>query len=212
MSQDSSSSGRYPRVVHHLPHNAVPEDLFRSGSESSIDQGDFHLNYEANRASHGSIPSMPSRRSRKTERFVSERRQTSRDYLSQSNSFPIVITGMTGIVNSNGGKDIHVEMVKEGEAIIFSWQGFRGTLNQSGYPSLDIQQSFPNLPNRNMVYPIVLSHRGVIKQGLLTIEPYDSNQVVQIKFYINLDRSGDKLNTADSVEIYPSAVSWICSS
>ena len=132
-------------------------------------------------------------------------------YRNESLSFPIVLTGITNVVNSSGSRDVRVQLVKEGEMVVFSWPGFQGVLNQTGHPSIEVQQSFPFMPNYNLVFPIVLSHRGIRKHGLLSVESKDSMQVVQIKFFLNIEQNGIGLNAADSVEIYPSTVSWISS-
>jgi hypothetical protein len=99
-------------------------------------------------------------------------------------------------------------MIKINNLVSLQWDAFSGAITQSGISSLIVNQSIGNLPVPKLRQVISICVKGIYKSSYVEIDP--SNKDIQIRFYLNLDGTGNGIAANDMVIVPAGCMSWIC--
>jgi len=102
---------------------------------------------------------------------------------------------------------VQFEQNRNGRVITFQWLSFSGTINSSGIAAITFNQTFTNLPEYPMKFPVYIEYKGVGRITNLEIDPTAPSKMISI--YLNTNESTTDIAANDSVAIYGSCVTWL---
>lgn len=108
------------------------------------------------------------------------------------------------------GPDCRVEFEwrRKNGVVTFKWNGFSGVMAASGTNELVAADlCFHGIPSQEQRWPILLLYKSQLQIGQFVVRPGPKN----FFFYLGLD-DGSTVMEGDSVQIFSSTISWICSS
>lgn len=122
--------------------------------------------------------------------------------------FKVTITPLNCVTtpHSANGSFVEFTLRRKNKVVTMQWEPFTGCITQNGVSYLTVQQSYSNLPAYPVNIPYMLMYKGVNKMSYIQIDPHSTSHV---KFYLNIEGTGEGVQIGDSISVPAGCVSWI---
>lgn len=123
-----------------------------------------------------------------------------------SSNYTSVITPVIDLTPGYSGVTGAVQfLLRRSKGCIFmQWEPFSGQIGAGGIDSLLVQQRFQSRPLYDIVHPIVISYRGVLRTTRAVMSADG-----MLRIYLNADGSSTDINMGDAFQVFGTTFTWM---